>query len=166
MRLRLLRAAYSRKRRPTSVEPVKDTTSTPGCSPSASPTEEPGPVITLNTPSGMPASAANSASFRVESEVTLAGLRMTLLPSARAGPSFQPTIMSGKFHGRTQATTPAGSRTMSPSLPSPEGEMPPYCLSAHSACHSRHSMVSGRSVSRHSRTGFPLSSDSRTASST
>ena len=85
MRLRLLRAAYSRKRRPTSVEPVKDTTSTPGCSPSASPTEEPGPVITLNTPSGMPASAANSASFRVESEVTLAGLRMTLLPSAKGG---------------------------------------------------------------------------------
>ena len=91
---------------------------------------------------------------------------MTLLPSERAGPSFHPTICRGKFQGSTQATTPAGSRTISPRLRLPEGEVLPYCLSLNSACHSRQSMVSGRSVHRFSRMGLPLSILSSTASST
>ena len=41
---------------PTSVEPVKATLATSGCSTSRFPTLLPGPTTTLTTPSGMPAS--------------------------------------------------------------------------------------------------------------
>jgi hypothetical protein len=34
------------------------------------------------------------------------------LPAARAGLIFQHAINNGKFHGTTQATTPAGSRVI------------------------------------------------------
>jgi hypothetical protein len=47
-----------------------------------------------------------------------AGLRITELPAASAGLIFQHAISSGKFHGTTQATTPAGSRViMATTLP-------------------------------------------------
>ena len=60
-RLRFDSADQARKRRPTSVEPVKATQSMSGWRPIASPTVSPGPVTTLRTPSGMPASAPSSA---------------------------------------------------------------------------------------------------------
>ncbi|MNH39094.1 hypothetical protein D3C79_1002140 [compost metagenome] len=43
------------------------------------------------------------------------GLSTTELPVARAGPSFQQAISSGKFHGTMAATTPTGSRVTKPS---------------------------------------------------
>ena len=51
-----------------------------------------------------------------------AGLTTTLLPVARMGPSFHAAIWAGKFHGRTQPTTPSGSRTISARLSGPVGE--------------------------------------------
>ncbi len=39
-----------------------------------------------------------------------AGFKTTVLPQARAGPSFQLEMLSGKFHGTIEATTPRGSR--------------------------------------------------------
>ena len=74
---------------PTSVEPVKAILSTPGWRASASPMTAPGPVTTLRTPSGSPASAASSARRSAVSGDWLAGLSTTELPVASAAPSFQ-----------------------------------------------------------------------------
>ncbi len=95
--------------------------STSGWRPSASPAPGPSPVITLNAPRGTPASCASSATRSAVIEVCSAGLTMTLLPAASAGPIFQASISSGKFHGSTQPTTPTGSRTTRASASSPTG---------------------------------------------
>ena len=42
-----------------------------------------------------------------------AGLSTTVLPAARAGPSFQMAMMKGKFQGAMPATTPTGRRMTS-----------------------------------------------------
>jgi hypothetical protein len=98
--------------RPTSVEPVKATLSTPGWAAMAAPTTLPGPVTTLITPGGKPAFSASSASRKVDSEVSSAGLSTTVLPIASAGASFQEAIDIGKFHGTIAPTTPIGSCTV------------------------------------------------------
>jgi hypothetical protein len=51
-------AAPAAMPRPTSVEPVKATLATSGCSTRRCPQTEPGPGTTLRTPSGIPASSA------------------------------------------------------------------------------------------------------------
>ena len=96
--------------RPTSVEPVKATLSTSSWAARAAPAVSPKPVTTLTTPSGTPASAISSARRRADSGVCSAGLRTTQFPVARAGPSFQAAISSGKFQGMIWPTTPTGSR--------------------------------------------------------
>ena len=53
--------------------------------------------------------------------VSSAGLTMTLLPAARAGPIFQAIIRIGKFQGSTAATTPIVSRTTMATASSPAG---------------------------------------------
>ena len=68
--------------------------STSGWVTSEEPAGSPWPPITLKTPSGRN-SDASSASLRVESGVVSAGLRMTVLPAASAGPIFQIAIISG-----------------------------------------------------------------------
>ena len=73
---------------------------------------DPGPVTTLTTPAGIPASCAISASARAVSGVWLAGLMMTVLPQASAGATFHDVSSSGKFHGTIAATTPTGSRNV------------------------------------------------------
>src|SRR5882762_961091 len=98
--------------RPTSVDPVKATLSTPGWEAMAAPTTLPGPVTTLSTPGGKPACATSSASRSVDSEVSSAGLSTTVLPIASAGASFQEAIDIGKFHGTMAPTTPIGSCTV------------------------------------------------------
>jgi hypothetical protein len=97
---------------PTSVEPVKATLSTFGCAASAAPVVSPKPVTTFTTPSGTPASAISPASRSAVSGVCSAGLRITVLPVVRAGPSFQAAISSGKFHGMICPTTPTSSRSV------------------------------------------------------
>ena len=59
-------------------------------------------------------------------------LRTTVQPAASAGANFQPPSVSGKFHGTTAATTPAGSRVTSDSSPSTVGVTSPEPLSANS----------------------------------
>ena len=95
--------------RPTSVEPVKETLSTPGWVSRASPTTPPLPVTTLSTPGGRNG-AAICAIRRTVSGASAAGLRMTVLPAAKAAGTFIPAIINGEFHGRMAATTPSGSR--------------------------------------------------------
>ena len=98
---------------PTSVDPVKPTLATSGCSTSASPTTSPGPGTTFSTPGGSPASSASSAYLSAERGERLAGLRTTELPAAIAGAVFQLPMLSGKFHGVISAATPIGSRNVS-----------------------------------------------------
>ena len=50
-----------------------------------------------------------------DSGVLDAGLRMTELPVASDGASFQADVDNGKFHGTIAATTPSGSRCTSAS---------------------------------------------------
>ena len=81
--------------RPTGVEPVNVTMSTPACPANRVPTSAPPPVTTLNTPSGRPASLASRASVSVVNGVISAGLMMTLQPAASAGITFHTAICSG-----------------------------------------------------------------------
>src|SRR5438105_4217776 len=97
---------------PVVVSPVKATLPIPGCPAIAAPAEPPGPVTTLMTPGGKPASSASWPTRSAVIGERLAGLRMQVLPAARAGPSFQLAISSGKFQGTISPTTPIGSRSV------------------------------------------------------
>src|SRR5439155_13660585 len=67
-------------------------------------------VSTLNTPGGNPASSAIFAIPSAVRGVAEAGLRTTGHPAARAGAILRVTIVAGKFHGVTAATSPIGCR--------------------------------------------------------
>ena len=95
---------------PVLVEPVNATLSTPGWRTSARPTAGPLPVMTLKTPSGMPASVTSLASSSAVTGVWSDGLTTIVQPVASAGASFQVSSSSGEFHGTTAATTPTGTR--------------------------------------------------------
>ena len=71
----------------------------PGCAAIDAPAVPPGPVTTLRTPAGMPASSASSPRRIAVSGVYDAGFRIAVLPAASAGATFQAAISSGKFHG-------------------------------------------------------------------
>ena len=95
---------------PVSLLPVKPMRSTSGWEQSASPTEPPGPVITLKTPSGRPASAMISANFRISEELMLGGFRTQVLPTAMTADILTAVMITGRFQGMMSATTPKGSR--------------------------------------------------------
>src|SRR5215471_6983952 len=97
---------------PTSVDPVNATLSTSSCAARAAPAVSPYPGTMLTTPSGNPASWISSPKRSAVSGVCSAGFRTTVQPAARAGPSFQAAIRSGKFHGIICPTTPTGSRSV------------------------------------------------------
>ena len=92
---------------PTSVEPVKATLSTPGCSTSERPVS-PAPVMMFTTPAGSSACWQISAKASAVSGVVSAGFSTTVLPQASAGAIFHASISSGKFHGMTWPATPSG----------------------------------------------------------
>ena len=101
-------AAWRISNLPTAVEPVKPIILTSGAPVITGPSVWASPQITLNTPSGMPARRASSASARAESGVSGAGLITMVHPAARAGAHLRVIIALGKFHGVMQATTPTG----------------------------------------------------------
>ena len=94
---------------PTSVDPVNATLSTSICRAIAAPAVGPYPGSKFTTPSGNPASSISSPTRNAVSGVCSAGFITTVQPVARAGPSFQACISSGKFHGIIWPTTPTGS---------------------------------------------------------
>src|SRR6478735_9229467 len=96
--------------RPVSVEPVKLTLLTPGCSARALPTRAPEPVRTCSASPTTPSSFTIWPRRTVDSGVRAAGLTITALPQARAGAIPHDAIGRGKFHGEMTATTPIGSR--------------------------------------------------------
>jgi hypothetical protein len=59
------------------------------------PASGPKPGTTLNTPGGMPASSASSASLRAVSGLFSDGLSTTELPAARAGAIFHAAMIMG-----------------------------------------------------------------------
>ena len=70
---------------------------------------------------GNPASRRISVSLSAESGVSDAGLTMTVLPAANAGPTLWQTRLSGKLNGAMAATTPQGTRSVKPSFLEPVG---------------------------------------------
>ncbi len=119
---------------PVLVEPVKATLSTPGWRTSARPTAGPLPVMTLKTPSGMPASATSFASSSAVTGVWSLGLTTIVQPVARAGASFQVSSSSGEFHGTIAATTPTGTRCVKATkFGLSDGMLSPASLSAQPA---------------------------------
>ena len=109
---------------PTSVEPVNAILST--CARvNAAPVVSPGPVITLSTPSGTPASCAIFASHNAVSGVSSAGFNTDVFPNASAGATFHDAITSGKFHGMICAHTPTGSRSVYTNVSVPVGLVSP-----------------------------------------
>ncbi len=79
---------------PVATSPVSETMSTFGCRTSPAPTGSPYPVMTLRTPGGKMSPASSIRRSEV-SGVCSAGLRITVLPAASAGPIFQIAIISG-----------------------------------------------------------------------
>ena len=97
-------------RLPTAVDPVNEIRSTFGDSVSSSPTRWSDDVTTLSTPGGKSVCSATSRPSRVAFHgVSGAGLRITVLPVARACPSLFSVTSRGKFHGTMAPTTPTGS---------------------------------------------------------
>ncbi len=93
----------------------------------ASPISEPGPGMTLSTPSGRPASSKIRASrMPPVTGVSLAGFSTTALPTAMAGAIERLDSWKGKFHGLMTPTTPTGILSTRLSLPgaSQRGEEP------------------------------------------
>src|SRR5262245_35481518 len=112
--------------RPTSVEPVNDTTRTSSLASMASPTSLP-PVTRLTTPGGTPASSRIRTKFTADNGVSVAGLKTTVFPHTSAGAIFHDGIAIGKFHGVMTAQTPSGWRNAIAHLSrSSDGTVCPY----------------------------------------
>src|SRR6202034_2401607 len=93
---------------PTSVDPVKPTKASAGCSHGTSPIGGASPVMTLKTPFGRPAFSASATSANELSGVSLAGLSTTVQPAASAGDTLRVIIEFGKFQGVIAPQTPIG----------------------------------------------------------
>ena len=107
--LRIWSAASCSSLRPTSVEPVKETTRTRGsCSMAETTLPDERDGMTLTTPAGTPASSSAGISASMVSGVSEAGLSTTGQPAASAGPILRVAIAAGKFHGVTSTAMPAG----------------------------------------------------------
>ena len=93
---------------PTAVEPVKLSLRTTGLLVSSAPMGPESPVMTLNTPGGMPARSASTARARAEKGVSEAGRATIVHPAARAAPTLRVSMAAGKFQGVMAAQTPMG----------------------------------------------------------
>src|SRR3954453_1478233 len=119
---------------PTSVEPVKPTKRTAGCSQRTLPIADELPVRILNTPLGTPAFSASATSAKAVSGVSFAGLRTTVQPAASAGDTLRVIIEQGKFHGVMAPQTPIGCLIASSRASGRcEGMVSPYTRRASSA---------------------------------
>ncbi len=108
-------ADWRKSSRPTSVEPVNERTRTRSSSVHALTISGAWPVTTLNTPFGIPARSASTASAVAENGVSIDGWATTVQPAASAAAALRVSMAAGKFHGVMSAATPAGSRHTSTS---------------------------------------------------
>src|SRR5207247_1317169 len=100
------------------VEPTNETALMPGCLRIAS-TASLSPWMTLNTPSGTPASLSSSAMRKLSVGSRSEGFRMNVLPQASAIGNIHIGTIAGKLKGVIPAQTPTGCRSekLSTSLP-------------------------------------------------
>ena len=85
---------------PTSVDPVKATLSTIGCSANGAPAYSPNPVTIFKTPFGnKPELSIISISLNADNGVLLSRFHNFVHPAVSAGAIFHAAIRSGKFHG-------------------------------------------------------------------
>ncbi len=118
-----LRGARPRIAQPTSGEPVNVIRAMSSWSTRALPTVEPPPVTTCSHSAGRPQSSISSSARAMPlNGVWLAGLSTTGHPAAIAGASLWATRLSGKLNGLIAPTTPIGTRSVKPTLPSPLGD--------------------------------------------
>src|SRR5699024_10145520 len=112
--------ASASSRRPTGVEPVKETLRRQRSfinGPEIAEVEQ--PETTLSTLGGSPASIMAWAKYRELSGVSCAGFRTMVAPAATAGATLRVAIANGKFHGVISNEGPTGLwRTIMVSLPS------------------------------------------------
>ena len=101
---------------PTSREPVNEILRTRGSEARALPTTLPPPVMVWTASGGTPASSMISQRRSATTGVSEAGLLITALPAASAGPTLWQTRCSGKLNGVMAATTPQGTRIVNPNL--------------------------------------------------
>ncbi len=122
-------AQASETLRPTSVEPVKETTPTSRWPMSGVPTLEPLPLTRFTTPFGRPASSSTFTRLTTDRGVSVAGLMTTVLPRMRAGVIFHEGMAIGKFQGVMSPAMPTGWRTDIWNLSGiSEGVVWPNCL--------------------------------------
>src|SRR5690606_40161712 len=92
------------------------------------------PVTTLNTPAGIPARSASTASASAVSGVCEAGRNTTVQPAAKAGATLRVIMAKGKFQGVMAATTPMPWRMVTIRFDAfGEGMVSPYARLASSA---------------------------------
>src|SRR3990172_9199532 len=109
------------------VEPTKLTALISGCSRIAS-TATLSPWITLNTPSGRPASFHRSASRSEAPGSFSEGLRTNVLPHAIAFAHIHSGTIAGKLKGVMPAATPSGWRVGETAGPAETCSLnPPFC---------------------------------------
>src|SRR5262245_45252447 len=95
--LTTLSAASCRSLRPTSVEPVKETTRTRGsCNMVLTTLPDERDGMTLTAPAGTPASCRIGISASMVSGVSEAGLSTTVQPAASAGPILRAATIRGR----------------------------------------------------------------------
>ena len=116
--------ASASSRRPTSVDPVKESFRSRESlisGPVVAPAVEVG--MTFRTPAGSPASCITAANSCEVSGVRLADFRTMVQPAATAGAILRVAMASGKFHGVISRHGPTGFLvTSSRDLPSGETE--------------------------------------------
>src|SRR5882757_9402781 len=96
---------------PILVDPVNVSLRTVGFDVISPPIAAADPVITLNTPFGIPARSLSSANANAEYGVWVAGLQTIVHPAASAGAALRVIMAAGKFQGVMAATTPTGCRS-------------------------------------------------------
>src|SRR5258707_768639 len=93
---------------PTATEPVSETLRMTGEAISSSASLADGPVMTVSTPGGRPASTSASAMAKHEPGVSEAGRATTEQPAASAAAILREGRRAGKFHADSDRQTPIG----------------------------------------------------------
>src|SRR3954451_9884471 len=93
---------------PTSVDPVNEIFRIVSLAINSPTISEEFPMTRFTTPSGRPASSNTLKSSRDDKGASRDGRKITVQPTANAGPNFLALIDNGKFHGVIAPTTPIG----------------------------------------------------------
>ena len=111
--------------------PVNETRATNGCDVKVLPQGSPCPVMTLTTPSGIPAFLINLPNSSIDADPYSDAFSTMALPAASAGPILTALRNNCEFHGTTAAITPTGSRSVNTNMSSLSiGNVLPSILSA------------------------------------